>query len=175
MFTEWTRSRDGHSLYRRLLQLLSATQLPEQLVLILSALVAYQQRLPDLFGGYPDELLQSCYLAGLDALLHQRVKNARAVGERMALATIRVLESMEHRLPGLLEILFMVIHRRPPLMHQMDGFSDHYMALRLRGLDHDDTMRISSPVLGLNEGCNVPDGQILYVVPVIRYPKHHTN
>ena len=129
---EWAGSEDGQNLYKQLTRDIQDSQSVEQLALIMAALMNYRRLFPDVLD-HCDQLINDSYLADLDA--HFRgclLGNSGRVAERMVFALLWVLYIFASQHEVLITFLETALDRERPLLHLFDGFSDHYLRLRIK-------------------------------------------
>ena len=120
-------------LHKQLLNDFQDCQEPEQLVLILAALLCHERLLP---YSSEDTLqpMNGCYLADMNVLLSGRsLSNQRAVIERMCYASLRVLDTLPGDYKNMSGLFFGALKTDElPLLDTLDGFTDHYLAQRIK-------------------------------------------
>jgi hypothetical protein len=134
VLTEWAASDDGLNLYQRLIKDVQDSQSAEQLALTLAAMLCYKRLLP----YPPNEMTQSIkgfYLADFDALLNaERLRNERAVLERMIFSILRVFDTFGDKYHDMRQFLATVLDEKTPLLESFDGFSDQYWVRRMKSM-----------------------------------------
>ena len=132
ILSEWASSTDTLSLYQRLMEDFRNPQEPEQLALILAALLCHGRLLP-YTSSETIQPISGCYLADLDVLLNDRsLSNQRAVFERTGFSFLRVLTTLKGESEDMIQLLAVAIDTETPLLELFDGFTDQYAARRIR-------------------------------------------
>ena len=132
VLSEWATSGDTLNLYQRLVEDFQNSQAPEQLALILAALLCHGRLLP----YTSDDTVQPIngyYLADLDALLSGKsLSNQRAVFERTGFSFLRVLTAFGDEYETIIQILAVALDKDPPLLEPFDGLTDQYGVERIK-------------------------------------------
>lgn len=132
VLSEWASSGGTLNLCRRLREDFKNSQEPEQLVLILAALLYYGRLLP----YTSDDTVQpinGCYLADLDVLLcGEYLSNQRMVIERTGFSFLRVLPTFGDKYENVTQLLTGAVDKDPLLLEPFDGLTDQYSTERVR-------------------------------------------
>lgn len=124
ILSEWASSGDTSNLCQRLVADFRNSQEPEQLALILAALLCHGRLLP-----YTSEdivqPINGCYLADLDVLLSGKsLSNQRTVFERIGFSFLRVLATLGDKYKDMVQLLAVALDKDPPFLELFDGLTD---------------------------------------------------
>jgi len=132
VLNEWASSGGALNLCRRLAEDFQKSQEPEQLVLILAALLCHGRLLP----YTSDDTVQpisGCYLADPDVLLSGKsLSNQRTVFERVSFSFLRVLDTFGDRYENMVQLLAVALDKDPPFLESFDGWTDQYLVERIK-------------------------------------------
>lgn len=133
MLSEWASSGGTSKLFQRLKEDFRHPQSPEQLALVLAALICYTRLLP----YSPNDITQpinGCYLADLNFLLRGiSLSNQRTVFERIGFSLLRVFTTLGDGCEDIIQLLDGALDKDPPLLDALDGLTDQYIAKRITG------------------------------------------
>ena len=126
VLSEWASSEDTLRLCQRLLEDFQKSQAPEQLALILAALICLGRLLP-YTSGDTAQPIHGCYLADLHVLLSGKsLSNQRTVFERTGFSFQRVFLTFGDEYEDMNQLLAVALDKEPPLLESFDGLSDQY-------------------------------------------------
>lgn len=132
VLSEWASLGDTLNLRQRLVGDFQNSQEPEQLALILAALLCHRRLLP----YTSDDTVQpinGCYLSDLDVLLSGKsLSNQRTVFERLSFSFLRVLTTLGDEYKNIIQLLAVALDKDPPLLESFDGLTDQYVAERIK-------------------------------------------
>ena len=132
MLSEWASSEDTLNLYQRLIGDFQKSQEPEQLVLILAALLCHGRLLP-YTSNDTAQPINGCYLADLDILLSGKsLSNQRTIFERLGFSSLRVLTTFGDEHEDIIQLLAVTLDKDAPPLEPFDGFTDQYAAGRIK-------------------------------------------
>jgi hypothetical protein len=132
VLSEWASSEDTLNLYQRLIGDFQKSQEPEQLVLILAALLCHGRLLP-YTSNDTAQPINGCYLADLDILLSGKsLSNQRTVFERLGFSSLRVLTTFGDEHEDIIQLLAVTLDKDAPPLEPFDGFTDQYAAGRIK-------------------------------------------
>ena len=132
VLSEWANSGNTLSLSQRLVDDFQNSQEPEQLVLILAALLCHERLLP-YTSDDTVQPLNGCYLVDLDVLLNGKsLSNRRVIFERMCFSFLRVLTTLGDEYKDMTQLLAVVLDKDPPFLEPFDGVTDQYVAQRIK-------------------------------------------
>ena len=171
---EWAGSEDGRKLCEQLAKDIQDSQSMEQLALTLAALMNYRRLFPDVLD-HCDQPISGSYLADLDAHLRGcLLGNSGRVAEQMIFALLRVLYASESQHENLITFLEITLDRERPHLHLFDGFTDHYLRLRIKYQCHktakEELSGVKMPELG---GDDDPDWVNIILPEELPYQKLH--
>ena len=149
---EWATSEEGRQLYERMVDSLQEATNMEQLALTIAYLITYRRLHRDIHDSDVNQPIRGSYLNDLDTFLHGHGPgNSGKVAEQMAFASIRVHRHVTEKLTVFLGT---ILDREPPLLHCLDGFTDHYLSLRIKGQSHKaafESVKEQAAQLGISE------------------------
>lgn len=120
------------NLRQRLVGDFQDSQEPEQLALILAALLCHRRLLPYTSDGTVQPI-NGCYLSDLDVLLSGKsLSNQRTVFERLSFSFLRVLTTLGDEYKNIIQLLAVALDKDPPLLESFDGLTDQYVAERIK-------------------------------------------
>ena len=125
VLSEWASSGGTLKLCRRLVEDFQNAQEPEQLVLILAALLCHGRLLPYTPDGTAHPI-SGCYLADLDVLLSgEFLRNQRTVLERVGFSFLRVLVTFGDRYQDMIQLLAVALDKDPSSPESFDGLMQY--------------------------------------------------
>jgi len=132
VLSEWASSGHTLNLCQRLLGDFQNSQEPEQLVLILAALLCHGRLLP-YTSNDTAQPINGCYLADLDILLDgSSLSSQRAVFERIGFSFLGVLTTLGNGYGDMILLLAGVLDKDAPSLDPFDGLSDQYGVGRIK-------------------------------------------
>lgn len=130
MLSSWASSGGASKLFPRLIEDFRHTQSPEQLALVLAALICYTRLLP----YNSDDITQpinGCYLADLNFLLRGiSLSNQRTI---LGFSLLRVFTTLSDGYEDIIQLLARALDKDPPLLDALDGLTDQHIAKRITG------------------------------------------
>lgn len=131
MLSEWASSEEVLNLCQRLVRDFQDSQKPEQLALILAALLC-RGRLLSYTSKDTARLINGCYLADLGVLLNdESLSNQRTIFERIGFSFLRVLITLGDEYESIIQFLAVALDN-PPFLDPFDGLTDQYVAERIK-------------------------------------------
>ena len=131
VLSDWASSSDLE-LYQRLLRDFWNSQEPEQLVLILAALLCYESLLPRTSNDITQPI-SGCYLTDLGILLSGiSLSNQRTLLDRVGFSFLRVLTALGDGYEDLIRLLAGALDKAPPILDLFDGLIDQYVVQRIK-------------------------------------------
>lgn len=132
VLSEWASSEDAWNLCGRLIEDFEDCQEPEQLVLILAALLCHRRLLP--YTSHDTvQPTSGCYLADLYLLLSGKpLSNQRTLFERVGFSFLRVLTTFGDGYKGIIQLLTVALNKSPPFLEPFDGLTDQYVVDRIK-------------------------------------------
>ena len=132
VLSEWASSGNALNLCQRLVKDFQNFQAPEQLALILAALLCHGRLL---FYTSDDTVqpINDCYLADLDVLLSDKsLSNQRTVFEKTGFSFLRIFTIFDNEYKIIIQILAVALDKDSPLLKPFDGLTDQYEVERIK-------------------------------------------